>query len=79
MHLPNSRLRNLICKMETDQDEDMKHKQDNYNSTDEEGGFSHKCSGSQKCFFGEDKSLTTVWAAVQTELLTYRRLAEADP
>jgi len=30
-------------------------------------------------YFGNNESLKTLWAAVQTELLTYRRLAEGDP
>ena len=30
-------------------------------------------------FFGESKVLATLWAAVQTEFLTYRRLKEGDP
>lgn len=30
-------------------------------------------------FFGRSKSLATLWAAVKTELLTYRRLTEDDP
>jgi hypothetical protein len=33
----------------------------------------------QQNFFGKNKSLATLWAAVQTELLTYRRIAEGDP
>ena len=31
-----------------------------------------------KNFFGESKALASLWAAVQTELLTYRRLEEGD-
>ena len=31
------------------------------------------------CYFGERTDLATLWAAVQTELLTYRRLREGDP
>ncbi|KUJ20815.1 uncharacterized protein LY89DRAFT_779513 [Mollisia scopiformis] len=30
-------------------------------------------------YFGKNKTLITLWAAVQTELLTYRRLAAGDP
>jgi hypothetical protein len=33
----------------------------------------------QKNYFGKNKTLATLWAAVQTELLTYRRLSEGDP
>jgi hypothetical protein len=33
----------------------------------------------QQNYFGKSKNLATLWAAVQTELLTYRRLAEGDP
>ena len=33
----------------------------------------------QQNFFGKNNSLATLWAAVQTEFLTYRRLAEGDP
>ena len=32
----------------------------------------------QKNFFGENRILASLWAAVQTELLTYRRLKEGD-
>ena len=31
------------------------------------------------CFFGKKRALATLWAAIQTELLTYRRLKEGDP
>lgn len=33
----------------------------------------------QQNFFGKNMTLATLWAAVQTELLTYRRLVEGDP
>jgi hypothetical protein len=36
------------------------------------------CGGS-KSFFGRSRDLSTLWAAVHTELLTYRRLKEGDP
>jgi hypothetical protein len=31
------------------------------------------------CCFGEDRNLGHIWAAVQTELLNYRRLEDGDP
>ena len=34
---------------------------------------------SPRNFFGTSTVLATLWAAVQTELLTYRRLKEEDP
>lgn len=33
----------------------------------------------QQNFFGKNKSMATLWAAIQTELLTYRRIAKGDP
>lgn len=33
----------------------------------------------QQNFFGKNKTLATLWAAVQAELLTYRRISEGDP
>ena len=52
-------------------------------STDEQAGyedsfpgFCHDCRVEN--FFGASKSLASLWAAVQTELLTYRRLEEGD-
>ncbi|KAH8656006.1 hypothetical protein BGZ60DRAFT_567862 [Tricladium varicosporioides] len=30
-------------------------------------------------YFGQNRSLATLWAAIQTELLTYRRIAVRDP
>ena len=41
----------------------------------EQGHFGQSCSS----FFGRDMNLKILHAAVQTELLTYRRLAEGDP
>ncbi|CZR53627.1 uncharacterized protein PAC_03507 [Phialocephala subalpina] len=39
----------------------------------------HTGVGCQKNFFGKNMTLATLWAAMQTELLTYRRLDEGDP
>lgn len=52
-------------------------------STDEEAGHEPHlpayCSHDEsEKFFGENKVLPPLWAAVQTELLTYRRLEEGD-
>ena len=43
--------------------------------------FPHECPDNDwhKRFFGDSQLLATLWAAVQTELLTYRRLEEGDP
>jgi hypothetical protein len=35
--------------------------------------------GTDESFFGGSRDLSTLWAAVQVELLTYRRLQEGDP
>ena len=43
------------------------------NEMDPEDGFAHDT------FFGESEALGTLWATIQTELLTYRRLEEGDP
>jgi hypothetical protein len=40
---------------------------------DPEGG------GKKRCYFGRNRNLSALWAAVQTELVTYRRLHEGDP
>lgn len=53
-------------------------------STNEEASNEHHfpadCLGNEghTNFFGESKILASLWAAVQTELLTYRRLREGD-
>ena len=53
-------------------------------STHEEASNEHlfpaycPCDESPKNFFGGSKVLASLWAAVQTELLTYRRLEEGD-
>lgn len=53
-------------------------------STDEESSQEHHlptdCPHNvlHRNFFGGDRSLASLWAAVQTELLTYRRLEEGD-
>ena len=39
-------------------------------------GFCHDCDDDN--FWGASKSLASLWAAVQSELLTYRRLEEGD-
>jgi hypothetical protein len=39
-----------------------------------------ECQGcGEYCYFGTDRKLSTLWAAVQTEFVTYRRLQEEDP
>ena len=47
---------------------------------DDEGHLPYNCSASvyPQNFFGKSKILAPLWAAVQTELLTYRRLEEGD-
>lgn len=39
--------------------------------------FCPSCDSS--CYFGMNSNLSALWAAVQTELVTYRRLQEEDP
>ncbi|KAH8779124.1 hypothetical protein F5882DRAFT_297741 [Hyaloscypha sp. PMI_1271] len=65
-----------------DRDEDMDEDYDN--DSGEENCIpayccDHDTTPYQQNFFGKNKSLATLWAAVQTELLTYRRIAEGDP
>jgi hypothetical protein len=65
-----------------DEDEDMNEDMDK--DEDEDGGLpafcpTHTTASYQENFFGKSKTLATLWAAVQTELLTYRRIAEGDP
>ena len=48
---------------------------------EEESGRNHycvRCSNDRDHFFGISKVLASLWASVQTELLTYRRLQEGD-
>jgi hypothetical protein len=47
--------------------------------TDNEIEFPATCHYEQKCFFGNSRYLSTLWAAVQTEFVTYRRLEDGDP
>jgi hypothetical protein len=44
----------------------------------DEGLCSHCKPGTDK-FYGQGKVIGTLWTAIQTELLTYRRLTEDDP
>jgi hypothetical protein len=63
-----------------DQDESM---DEDYDYDSDEGIPAYCCyhedTPYQQNFFGKNKNLATLWAAVQTELLTYRRIAEGDP
>jgi len=45
---------------------------------DRQPSFPPKCKDGSDCFFGNSWDLSTLWAAVQTEFLTYRRLGEED-
>ena len=56
---------------------------ENEMSTNEEGesGEKHNCIRCEceiRHFFGRSKGLASLWASIQTELLTYRRLEEGD-
>lgn len=56
---------------------------ENETSTDEgeESGEKHNCIRCEYVihhFFGRSKGLASLWASIQTELLTYRRLEEGD-
>jgi hypothetical protein len=46
---------------------------------DEDEDIPAYCPDHHKNVSGKSKTLATLWAAVQTELLTYRRIAEGDP
>jgi len=61
------------------EDEDEDEEEDD--SEDEGDGFcsDHREIGYPQHHFGENNPLATLWSAVQTELLTYRRLAIGDP
>lgn len=63
--------------MDEDEDEDLDNNEEGipgYCDDHDEDGTPY-----QQNFFGKNKNLAALWAAVQTELLTYRRLAEGDP
>jgi len=70
---------------EEDRDEDMDYSTNDEIDNDKRGVpaycFDHNEDDTpyQLNYFGTNKSLATLWAAVQTELLTYRRLTEGDP
>ena len=54
---------------------------DEMSADEEESGESHRCircSLDRDHFFGGSKVLASLWASIQTELLTYRRLQEGD-
>ncbi len=55
--------------------------EDEMSADEEESGENHRCircDWDQDHFFGASKVLASLWASVQTELLTYRRLQEGD-
>jgi hypothetical protein len=47
--------------------------------TDDENSFPTECEEYHLCYFGNNRVLSTLWAVVQTEFATYRRLEEGDP
>ncbi|MCJ1381270.1 hypothetical protein MMC17_004379 [Xylographa soralifera] len=47
--------------------------------TEADDQFCTRCENIIANFFGKHKALSVLWAAVQTELLTYRRLHESNP
>ena len=54
---------------------------DEMSADEEQGGEKHccvRCQCDRDHFFGTSKVLASLWASVQTELLTYRRLQEGD-
>jgi hypothetical protein len=67
-----------------DEDENIDEDEDEDIDEDDDEGIpaycpEHYVTSYQQNFFGKNKSLATLWAAVQTELLTYRRIAQGDP
>lgn len=66
-------------KKDEDQEGDKDSHENDEFSEDEQGVPAYCPDHDEANFFGRNKSLSTLWAAVQTELLTYRRLAEGDP
>lgn len=83
---------NSDLSMESD-DEDSEDEENEEDEEDEESGHEHengkdlpaycpmKCDEEpwHKNYFRKNDYLSTLWAAIQTELLTYRRLKEGDP
>ncbi|KAH6673207.1 hypothetical protein B0J14DRAFT_66218 [Halenospora varia] len=47
--------------------------------SDEDDADEESCMHFKVNFYGRSKTIGTLWAAIQTELLTYRRLNEGDP
>lgn len=66
--------------MDWEQDED-KHEisdEDMYSESGADKKLCSHCKPETDNFFGRSKVIGTLWAAIQTELLTYRRLKEED-
>ncbi|KAH7313005.1 hypothetical protein BKA65DRAFT_600543 [Rhexocercosporidium sp. MPI-PUGE-AT-0058] len=67
-----------------DNEDEEESDEESEEESDEEGdGVPGYCSlhwdtGFQRNYFGKNKSVATLWASIQTELLTYRRLADGD-
>ena len=52
-----------------------------YENEFQDRGMDDECcvAGNGHCYFGRNENLGVIYAAVRTELVTYRRLAEHDP
>jgi hypothetical protein len=65
--------------MELDEDDENKKMSDKKDEDFAECDCSYERGDGRLNYFGDSNTLATLWAAVQTELLTYRRIAEGDP
>jgi hypothetical protein len=67
--------------IEIEDDSDVDMERLDYESDEESDDEEDRCSRAKEHgnFYGESKVIGTLWAAIQTELLTYRRLTEEDP
>ena len=67
--------------MSIDYEDSKNSSEDGMNVEEDESGENprcHRCLRDEDHFFGRSKVLASLWASIQTELLTYRRLQEGD-
>ena len=64
----------------SNEEDEMEIDRDSENDFQDRGMYDECCeNGNGYCYFGRNENLGAIYAAVRTELVTYRRLAEHDP
>jgi hypothetical protein len=69
----------FIEPMDEDVDNNQSDDEESYYESDVEDELCSHCKPETDNFYGRSKVIGTLWAAIQTELLTYRRLTDEDP